>query len=380
MGKKAMREKCTINQLQQLWLQQLHREFDEICLSHGLALAPPVFEITDTQRAYGTWRPASRTISLSRRLILNHSWSVTVQVLKHEMAHQLCSEWRGAETAHGEMFQQACNLLGVLPEFRRAGTILPEHVEEIASLSRLSEQGRRCLAKIEKLLALGRSANEHEAALAMEKANALMEKYHMQGLSAGGKPHHAYVVIERKQKRIAGYQRHICSILLEFFLVRVVLSQLYDPAAGDSFKTIELFGTPENTAIAEYCYHFLENRLALLWSQHGRTFTGRIRTEKNSYYLGLLRGFSLQLRARQQARTARAAEDLPPAAGALIRAEEQRLAEFVGMRYPRLRKAASRGVKVYGGTYEAGVAMGRKIAFTGGITADNGFGGLLPQR
>jgi hypothetical protein len=294
------------------------------------------------------------------------------------MAHQLCSEWyRRENTAHGEPFHQACELLGVLPEFRRAGTLLPEVVAEVAAPSKLSEEGRRCMARVEKLLALGRSANEHEAGLAMEKANELIEKYHLQGLSLGRASRYAYVVIDRKKKRIAGYQRHICSVLQEFFFVRVVLSQLYDPLRHDSFKTIELFGTPENTAIAEYCYYFLENRLAMLWSQNCKKFSGRTQTEKSSYYLGLLRGFSMKLREQKDCR---ATKNVQAEAGILMLAEEKRLAEFVGMRFPRLRKAAGRGVKVYGGTYNEGVEMGRTITFTDGLTAAKStFGGLLPQ-
>lgn len=366
-----------INLLQQLWLQQLHREFDDICLSHGVSLRPPVFEISESPKIYGCWLPATRTLRLSRHLILNHSWSVTLQVLKHEMAHQLCSEWYRGGCAHGEPFHQACERLGVLPEFRRAGTMVPEMVEEIASPSKLSEEGRKCLTKIEKLLALGRSANEHEASLAMEKANELIEKYHLQGLRQGLASRHAYVVIDLQKKRTAGYQRHICSILQEFFFVRVVLAQLYDPVRDESFKTIELFGTPENTAIAEYCYHFLENRLALLWSQNCNRFSGRTQTEKSSYYLGLLRGFSLKLRAQKETR---AAGNVQPAAGALIVAEEQRLAAFVGMRYPRLRTVAGRGVKIYGNTFNEGVEMGKTITFSEGLTAAKStFGGLLPQ-
>ncbi|KJR97596.1 MAG: hypothetical protein VR65_23605 [Desulfobulbaceae bacterium BRH_c16a] len=368
-----------INVLQQLWLQQLHREFDDICLSHGISLEPPIFEISGSVKVYGCWLPATRTLRLSRHLILHHSWAVTLQVLKHEMAHQLCSEWhRGHMTAHGEDFHRSCELLGVLPEFRRAGTILPEMVAAVAAPSKLSEQGRKCMARIEKLLALGRSANEHEASLAMEKANELIEKHHLHGLSAGLKPHYAYVIIDRKKKRIPGYQRHICSILQEFFFVRVVLSQLYDPVSSESYKTIELFGTPENTAIAEYCYHFLENRLALLWSQNGKKFSGRTQTEKNSYYLGLLRGFSLKLRAQKETR---ATSILRPETGALMLADEQRLAAFVGMRYPRLRRSPSRGVKIYGGTYNEGVEMGKTITFTDGIAASkkSTFGGLLPH-
>lgn len=368
-------------QLQQLWLRQLQLEFDEICASRNLALAPPVLEITDSRQTYGCWRPATRTLALSRHLIENHPWDVTLQVLKHEMAHQLCSsleeQGRGLPgRAHGELFRQACELLGVLPEFRRAGVVLPAQVAEIAACSTLSQPGRQRLGRIEKLLALGRSANAHEAALAMEKANELMAKYHLQGLGQGEKPHHSCVVIDRKRKRLAGYQRHLCGILQEFFLVRVVLSQRFDPAAGESYKTIELFGTPENTAIAEYCYDFLENRLALLWAQNGRSFNGRTRTEKTSYYLGLLRGFSLKLRAQKQARTA---AETAPAAGALMAAEEQRLAHFVGLYHPRLRRASSRGARVYGGTYRAGVETGKTIVLAEGVgNKDSAFGGLLP--
>lgn len=366
-----------IDTLQALWLQQLYREYEDICLSYNVQLRTPVFEITDSQKVYGCWHAATGILCLSRHLILHHSWSVTLQVLKHEMAHQLCSAWQcRLGPIHGEAFQQACDRLGVLPEFRRPGLVVPEMVEEAAARSELSESGRRCLAKIEKLLALGRSANEHEAALAMEKANALLEKYHLHGLGEGREHRYGCVVIDRKKKKIAGYQRHICSILQEFFFVRVVLSQLYDPGCNETFKTIEIFGTRENVAIAEYCCHFLENRLAVLWSVNRGRFRGTVQTEKNSYFLGLLRGFHQKLREQKENRTVETI--LPHAAGALILAEEQRLASFVGMRFPRLRKVSTRGAKVYGTTYNEGVEAGRQITINEGVTGQKpDFGGLL---
>ncbi|MFH0782403.1 MAG: DUF2786 domain-containing protein [Pseudomonadota bacterium] len=361
--------------LQSLWLQQLHHEHEDICLSHKVMLPTPIFEISDSQKIFGCWLAATGTLRLSRHLILNHPWAVTLQVLKHEMAHQLCTETMGRGSAHGDFFQQACERLGVLPEFRRPGVVVPEMVGEAAARSELSESGRKCLAKIEKLLALGRSANEHEAALAMEKANELLEKYHLQGLREGGEHRYASVVIDRKKKKIAGYQRHICSILQEFFFVRIVLSQLYDPGRNESFKTIEIFGTKENTAIAEYCYYFLENRLALLWSANRARFRGVVQTEKNSYYLGLLRGFHLKLRKQKKIRT----EDITqPSEGALILAEEKRLAWFVAMRFPRLRRDSARGAKVYGSTYREGVEEGGQITLCDAVAGQKPtFGGLL---
>jgi hypothetical protein len=338
-------------------------------------LPTPIFEITDSARIFGRWHTSSGILSLSRHLILHHPWSVVLQVLKHEMAHQLCSFLHGGGTVHGVGFQQACERLGVLPEFRRPGVVVPEMVERAAARSELSENGRKCLAKIEKLLALGRSANEHEAALAMEKANELLEKYHLHGLGEGGEHRYACVVIDRKKKKITGYQKHICSILQEFFFVRIVLSQLYDPSCNESFKTIEIFGTRENVAIGEYCFHFLENRLALLWSANRNRFRGTVQTEKNSYFLGLLRGFHQKLREQ---RNCRKQETTEPLEGALILAEEQRLTWYVGMRFPRLKRVSVRGAKVFGETYREGVEAGRQITLNEGVTAQKpAFGGLL---
>ena len=365
-----------IDQLQGLWLEQLYLEYQDICRYHNVPLHTPVFQITESHKVYGCWHAATRILSLSRHLILRYSWSVTLQVLKHEMAHQLCSECvEAGEKAHGESFQLACERLGVLPEFRRPGVVVPDMVDLAVAGSELSESGRKCLAKIEKLLALGRSANEHEAARAMEKANELLEKYHLQGLEKRGEHRYTSVVIDRKKKKIAAYQKHICSILQEFFFVRIVLSELYDPRLSDSFKTIEMFGTRENLAIAEYCYFFLENRLALLWSTNRERFHRNIQTEKNSYFLGLLCGFQGKLRDQKKSRLEKAEK---PEVGALILAEEQRLAWFVGMRFPRLRRISSKGAKVYGNTYNEGVTAGKLITFNEGVSGEKPlFGGLL---
>ena len=367
-----------LDKLQYLWLRQLQLEFEEICMTYGLQLRPPVFEITDAKKELGAWCPVTRTLRLSRHLIVNYSWSVTMQVLKHEMAHQLCSEqFRTAGAPHGEAFQQACDLLGVLPEYRRAGTVVAEMVEQATGGSKISDRGRECMARVEKLLALSQSSNEHEAALAMQKANDLIEKYHIQELGNDQENRYGFGIIDRKRKRIETYQRRICTILHDFFFVRVVLASLYDPLRNDTYKTIELLGTKENVTIAEYCYHFLENRLASLWSLNRHRFKGSARTEKNSYYLGMLRGFYQKLQEQKDGK-----EDvcIEPQLGALVVAEQKRLEMFVGMRFPRLRKASKSGVKVYSGTYDEGVETGKTITFAEGLSGKTKtFGGLLPR-
>lgn len=364
--------------MQSLWLDQLQLEYDEICRTYNLVLEPPLFEITDGKKIFGAYHPATRTLQLSRQLITHFSWSVTLEVLKHEMAHQLCHEYFQMDGApHGQVFQQACQMLGVLPEYRRAGVEVTEIVKQATGVSAISARGRECMAKVEKLLALSHSSNEHEAALAMQKANQLIEKYHLGGL--GGeqrdRSRYGFGVIDRKRKRIEGYQRRICTILQDFFFVRVVLASLYDPMRDETYKTIELMGTKENVTIAEYCYHFLENKLASLWTVNKKRFRGSTRTEKNSYYLGLLRGFYQQLEGQKKGREK---QQVQVTSGELALAEEKRLETFVAMRFPRLRKAAKSGVKIYGTTYKEGVTTGKNISFAEGLAGSASGGGLLP--
>jgi ribosomal protein S15P/S13E len=366
------------DKLQHLWLLQLQLEFEEICMMYGLELRLPVFEISHAKIELGSWHPDTRIMRLSHHLIINYSWSVTLQVLKHEMAHQICTEhFRAVGAPHGEAFQQACELLGVLPEYRRPGTVVVETVEQAIGGSKISERGRECLAKVQKLLALSQSSNEHEAALAIQKANELIEKYHIRELGNDQEYRYGFGIIDRKRKRIETYQRRICTILHDYFFVRVVLSSLYDPLYNDTFKTIELLGTKANVTIAEYCYHFLENRLASLWSLNRHRFKGTTRTEKNSYYLGMLRGFYQKLEEQKREK-----EDvgIEPQVGDLVVAEEKRLEIFVGMRFPRLRKVSRSGVKVYGGTFNEGVETGKTITFAEGLAGNSRtFGGLLPR-
>ncbi|MGW8192726.1 MAG: SprT-like domain-containing protein [Desulforhopalus sp.] len=362
--------------LPRLWLRQLQLEFDEICAACGVDLPMPIFEITNSKKEIGGWCSATATLRLSQQLIWNVSWSVTQQVLRHEMAHQLCSIWRGkAGTPHGEAFQEACEILGVLPEYRRREICLSDPLTLANGRSSAPEQGRGLMAKVEKLLALAESSNAHEAALAMEKATALIEKYHLEKLDGTGAHRYAYCIIDRKRKRIEGYQRSIATILQNFFFVRVVLSRLYDPQHNETYRTIELFGTRENVAIGEYCYYFLENRLSLLWANNGKRFRRSARAEKNSFYLGILRGFSQKLETQKKSRTVRHPD---PQLRALVRMEDEKLARYMGLRFPRLKKVASRGAKVYRDTFEQGVKAGKTISFAEGVTQmERPGGGLL---
>jgi hypothetical protein len=367
-----------------LWARQLLAEFEDITHQHGLGLEAPIIEITETEKQYGSWQAATRTIRLSARLITTHSWNITCQILKHEMAHQICSELFHVQTCdHGSAFHRACDLLGLPAAFRHAAADLPESAATAPANNQQTEKGRQFIARIGKLLALATSANEHEAALAMEKASQLMARYNLRQIKEDSHSAFTTLIINTRCQRLEGWQRKICVILLRFFHVKVVTSSLYDPMGDTQHKTIELFGRQENVTIAEYCYTFLAAKIESLWRQNRGRISGKGLRARNSYYLGLLQGFYDKLNSREtSAPTAPPTDDKATdktAAGLslLIRTEEEALDRFVAMRFPHLRKRSGGRTMIYRETYEQGRTDGGRIVLHKGVTDHNHEQGLL---
>jgi len=369
-----------------LWGRQLLAEFENINWQYGLGLEAPVFEITETERQYGSWQAATDIIRISARLISRHSWDITCQILKHEMAHQICSEiFLEAEDGHGPLFQKACDLIGLPAPFRLATGDLPESVTTDLAGNQQTEAGRQFIRRIGKLLALAGSNNEHEAAIAMEKASLLMTRHNLQQVQEEAQSGLTSLIINTGSKRLERWQHKICTILLRFFYVKVVTASLYDPLQDTQHKTIEIFGREENVAIAEYCYAFLAGQLASLWRQNRLRIGGKGIRARNSYYLGLLQGFHDKLLTQEAMRSTH----LPPKTNdskrdgeqqdvtALITAEDRVLDRFVGMRFPRLRKRSSAGAMIYRDTYELGRTDGKQIVMHKGVAEQNSEQGLL---
>ncbi len=361
---------------QRIWGRQLLQEFETICWQYGLKLTAPLFEISSSRSHYGSWRSTDRIITISSVLIKNFSWDITLQILKHEIAHQVCSDLHADyHGGHGARFQQACDLLGLAPEFRRAGGDLPTLFESSETSSDQTVSGRRFIKKISKLLALAGSANEHEANLAMTKAGQLMDKYNLRQIEDDVKKGCSYLIINRRKKRIEGYQRKICLILQNFFYVRIIYASLYDPASDAVHKVIELLGKQENVKVAEYVYYFLEDRLATLWQRNRHKHRGNARRARNSYYLGLLEGFYRKL--KKQNNHLQPSSSAPSTTSALVVTADRHLNQFIANRYPRLSRRSHRGAQIYRQTYDDGVETGRRIVLHHGISKQDGNQGHL---
>ena len=324
--------------------------------------------------------PQTREIRISSFLIRGHNWDITLQILKHEIAHQICWEiYHDQQSGHGQNFCKACNLLGLPERFCHSQGDLSPALEQQGG-NDADEASRKVLEKIRKLLALAESSNAHESALAMKMAGRLLHRHNLQQVTEDLAHNFVYAIINRKKKRIAEYQRRIVVILKKHFDVEVLSSSLYDPASDEIHKTFELFGKQANVQTAEYCYDFLESKLSLLWEQNKHTFKGNTRIARKSYYFGILRGFSDRMMDDRdnESLPARGA-DLPvtSSADSVLTVTGQALRRFIRTRYPRLSSRSSGIVQIYKETYDQGIRTGRTIVLHKGIAGTDGNKGKL---
>ena len=343
------------------WVRQLYQEHEAICWHYGVNLSRPMIEISNARREWGAWDARTRTLRISSFLIHGHSWDVTLNVFKHEMAHQMVTDRFGAADGHGPLFEKACDMLGVPHEFRGSTGDLPRRPGDFRD-QKMAVGNVRMLDRVRKLLSLARSHNEHEALLAMEKAHHLIEKYNIERIEQDQAARFVYAIIHHRKKRVENYQRRICGILTAHFFVDVVYSHLYHPMDCQTYRTIELLGTMENVRMAEYVYYFLLNQMDVLWKGHQRTSDPQSVGNKRSYRLGVLKGFQdkLDQQARKQKHPYAPQTDGPDTLSALICATDRRLTAFRNMRFPRLSRYRDRGARVHYETYQVGMSEGRR--------------------
>ena len=210
-----------------------------------------------------------------------------------------------------------------------------------------------------KLLSLGGSDNEHEAALAVQRAGELLARYRLDFDALAEDQGLIHRTISTGQQTLPIHRKSICTLLETCFAVRVICASQYQPLADLSFKTIELLGREEQVAIAEHCYHFLENRLQTLWETNRRGFSGNSRIAKKSYYLGLLAGFRETLERSHAPRSTKNEPQQPTNLPTLR--EEQRMDDFVAIRFPRLRRMRRQGSTMDRDAYQEAVTTGREI-------------------
>jgi len=367
------REQCeTRVELIRLWSERLMRDYDHICFTYRQKLQRPVIKVDAMAGRWGVFDPETRTLVLSETLIDNYPWDAVLEILKHEMAHQIVFDQFGSDQAHGPLFHRACRMLGMAQWAMRAETDLQDCVPQSTDAPSAPED-ERLLRRVEKLLALSASSNEHEAMSAMAKVREMQSRYQLERLRANRPADYLCLTLRLKKKRVERYQSVIASLLNEHFFVEVIHSRLYDAGHCCEYKTLELLGSRQNVKMAEYVFYFLSNQLPMLWRdfQQGGN---RGRVSQSSYYLGVLHGFGEKLEV-QSKRASEGTEEIE--SRALLAVGDKELSEFVRNRFPKLTNVGRGRRRHDAYAYAAGQAAGARLKLHRGIESRSDSGKFL---
>ncbi len=173
------------------------------------------------------------------------------------------------------------------------------------------------IEKIKKLLRLARSANAHEAQLAMQRALALAEEHRVtiEGLNPDEAAKEKATTHRDANQcvRLSYDRRYALAIVKKFFRVTAVEVQclrMVDGWPTLGFKVMYV-GTRSDIEIAIYVADFLTHHFAFCW----REFRGRLRN-RQAYVHGMLEGLWAKLM-----------EQMPPAASPAAKGTELVLSE-----------------------------------------------------
>jgi hypothetical protein len=349
--------------LTRIWTERLYKEYENVLFHFSIKLVRPQIVITDNTSILGLWSPESRTISISRKLIEMHAWDIVIEVLKHEMAHQIVSEVFKFYEQHGTLFKKACGMLAVADWASSATGKLPEFVPSWRDKS-LSDEDERLLKRAEKLLSLAESANEHEAALAMRRVRELYEKYNIDHIKASAQSELVWTILTRRKKKTDIVDSMILSVLNKHFFVRVIHTNLFDAKDCEEYKAAEIVGTKQNVLMAEYVYHFLRQKVQTLCKEY-RKQTACSALQGRSYSIGLLTGFIQKL--DEESVIPRSSEQT-----ALVKVCDKQINEFLRFRHPKITNKRYGASYRDSGSYENGKSDGRRISISKGVSHSSG--------
>jgi hypothetical protein len=337
-------DRLTVRALKRAWLELNESHFKG-------ALRLPILLLCDSTQFLGQWQPELRTIAIARASLV-HGWGTTLEVLKHEMAHQHVEESLGLHgEQHGPAFRQLCERLCI--DARPAG--VPRADSDDAT--------GRLIARVGKLLSLAQSGNEHEAASATREAQRLMLRHNLEAIAAPGADARRYQFrhLGRAKARTTESERRIATLLGEFFFVDVIWVPVWRPEEGKRGTVLEVCGTPENVELAGYVHAFLTDTAERLWREYKRREQLDGDAARQGYLAGVVAGFHDKLAAERRREEKQA----------LVWVGDPALSRYLRKRHPYIRHSYHTG-RDHGRAGEDGRAAGRSIVLSRAMTHGGG--------
>lgn len=342
-------------------LRSVYQDINATYFHRGLKGA--TIELGDAERYLGRWHRETRSIEVSRRLVLERSWGIVVEVLKHEMAHQYVHEVLGVidQSAHGPAFRGVCQKLGI--DAAAAG--LPD-VPSVES----DDESARVLERISKLLALAESSNMNEAQAAMNAAQRLMLKYNIDHVAHGQRQGYGFRHLGTPTGRVSEAERRLASILSKHFFVEVIWVPAFRPLEGKRGHVLEICGSHANLEMASYVHAFLMRTARDLWTAHKRATGQRSDRDRRTFMAGVMAGFDDKLSTQRETNRSEG----------LVWVRDADLGRFYRVRHPRIRNVRYTG-STRSEAHAEGRAAGRRIVLHKPVTQGPSMGSrLLPPK
>ncbi len=340
-------------------LRELREQYFLLARSYFKGSLPPAqIEIVPTRSRLGRYVEGTRTIEISRPLVLEQPWGVVIEVLKHEMAHQYVREVLGEkeETAHGPSFRAVCERLGI--DAAAAG--MPK--EPAPS----DTQHTRIAERIARLLALAESPNVHEAEAAMAAAQKLLLKHNIELREARITNGYAWRHLGKPTGRTTEGERVLSLLLTKHFFVEAIWIPVYRPLEGKRGSVLEICGSPDNVEIAEYVHGYLVETAERLWREHKAKHGIRFDRDRRTFLAGVMTGMSDKL-----ARETKKAEE-----AGLVWIADGDLMNYFRARHPHVRHVRYAGQR-RSEAYVHGREAGQKIVIHKGMRSQTVERGLL---
>jgi hypothetical protein len=326
----------------------------------GGRLRPPTIELVASRANLGRWVAATRTVEISRPLVLERPWAAVLEVIKHEMAHQYVFEVLGEteQTAHGPAFREACARLGIDARASGVPDVGADPAEE------------KVVERIARLLALAESPNRHEAEAAMAAAQRLMLKHNLDAVAAHQRPGYAHAHLGRPTGRVGEHERIVAMILGKHFFVEAIWVPVYRPLEGKRGSVLEICGTRSNLAIAEYVHGFLHATAERLWREHKHAQSIASDRDRRSFLAGVMVGFADKLAKGEAASRSEG----------LVWVKDGDLTSYFRRRHPHVRHVHHAGPR-RSDAWAHGRAAGRQIVLHKPVeAAAESRGRLLPGK
>lgn len=225
--------------------------------------------------------------------------------------------------------------------------------------------------KIKKLLELSKSCNEHEAALAAQKAKEILEKYNMTLTDVQihtSEMDELYMKILKKgmmkqgekvyYKKLPHWCLYLCHID-QYFNTTFILHRK---------SGISVLGAKADVEVVSYVYQYLVKEIERLTEVHMGGFKGMPFTTqmgiRQAYAIGAAKGVVGKLKDEAQVR----ATPRTASGSDLVAVKGDALKKFVGMKYPRLGKASVKSrLRLDLSSMAKGMEDGRNITIRRGV-------------